>query len=162
MLSAKVASWNTNWSHQPGRKPPGSGTRSLPTYNSLRSPKFPLLSALILRPEAVFLRCKLLSLTMSANNKARTQKESFTTFNSALGPFLLSPGSPQCVTVPSLSKTTTRPKAIRDRTARTALRENLTRGPQVTQPTEVRQDSSMWEIVVILVLGLHKDTEKGI
>lgn len=117
---------------------------------------------LILRPEGVLWWYKLLSLTMSANNKARTQKESFTTFNSASGSLLPSPGSPQFVAVPSPSTTTSRPNSIRDRIARMVLRENLTRGPQVIQPTEVRQDSNTREIVVILVLGPHARGEVGV
>jgi hypothetical protein len=96
---------------------------------------------------------------MSANNNARTQNESFTTLSSASGPLALPPSSPQTVIVPSASVIRIRPVSIRARTARMVPRENLTSGPQVIKPTEVRKEPNEREIAAILLFFVEQMRE---
>ncbi len=72
--------------------------------------------------------------TMSPNNNRRTQKASFSTFNSVFGKPSLRLGEPHTVTSPSLSTINSSPKSIRRSSDKTVAREKLTTGAQVTDP----------------------------
>jgi hypothetical protein len=79
---------------------------------------------------------------MSVNNARRTQNFSRRTFSSVVGTSLEADFFPQTVSKPSCSRTSKRPISICCRRDRTALRDRVTRDPQVTDPTYARTKSS--------------------
>lgn len=79
----------------------------------------------------------------------RTQKASFSTFNSVCGEPSSPPNSPHIVVVPPHSSTTNWPTWMRPSNPSTVLLEIVTNGPQVKEPTWLRKESKVFEIIAI-------------